>query len=149
MRRTVCILYFLLLPVTILLAQSSKSENIKNLKISFISERLNLTPEQATKFWPVYNNGQDELEEIRNKFKKKYKARNPGSDAKVAREYVTDNIEVEQAELNSRKKYKNELLKIITPQQLAALYQANRDFKTMLLKQLMENKAKQVRLRDH
>ena len=30
-------------------------ENIKAIKVGYLTEKLKLTPEQATKFWPVYN----------------------------------------------------------------------------------------------
>ena len=33
----------------------SKHDKIKALKVSFITERLNLTTEEAQEFWPLYN----------------------------------------------------------------------------------------------
>lgn len=141
MKHIAYIIFFLLLPMTMIAQSREGKERIRTIKIGLISERLNLTPEQAAKFWPVYNRLQDELKVVRRDFKQKYKQSNPGSDEHMAREYVVDNIEYKQAELNLHKKYKEEFLKIITAQQLASLYQAERDFKTMLLKQLKENKA--------
>ena len=32
-----------------------KKEDIKAMKIGFITNELNLTPDEAQKFWPVYN----------------------------------------------------------------------------------------------
>src|SRR5436309_956722 len=40
-------------------------EKIKTMKIGFLTERLNLSSEEAKTFWPVYNKYQDELEVIR------------------------------------------------------------------------------------
>jgi hypothetical protein len=130
---------FLLLPA-IAMAQKPSGERIRTIKIGYMSERLHLSPEQATKFWPVYNKYQDELKAARRELKQKYKTANPGSNEQMAREFVADNFEYKQTELNIQKKYKDEMMKIITPQQLAVLYQAERDFKTILLKQLKENK---------
>lgn len=144
MKKLVYILMALLLQCTVLMAQPQKSERIRTIKIGFISERLDLSTEQAAKFWPVYNRYQDELKTVRKEFKQKYKAANPGSDADMARQFVADNIEYKEAELNLQKKYKNELLKIISAQQLATLYQAERDFKTMLLKQLKDNRGRKA-----
>src|SRR5882724_9532872 len=40
-------------------------EKLQSMKIAFFTERLNLTPEEAKSFWPVYNAFQDELEKMR------------------------------------------------------------------------------------
>src|SRR5690349_1590865 len=40
-------------------------EQIATLKIGFITQKLNLTPEEAKVFWPVYNQYDEELEQLR------------------------------------------------------------------------------------
>ena len=40
-------------------------DKIKAQRIAFITERLNLSPDEATKFWPVYNQFSGELEEVK------------------------------------------------------------------------------------
>src|SRR5258705_11566219 len=42
-----------------------RKEEIEAMKVGFLTRRLNLTPEEAKTFWPVYNQFQDELEKIR------------------------------------------------------------------------------------
>lgn len=63
------ILFILLLFVSInALAQKGQNrERIKALKISFITERLSLTEDEAQKFWPAYNAFEEKLNEIRFK----------------------------------------------------------------------------------
>ena len=34
---------------------NQKREQIKALKIAYITDELKLTPEEATKFWPLFN----------------------------------------------------------------------------------------------
>jgi len=47
-------------------AQRKKGrEKIKAYKVSFITEKLNLSPEQAEKFWPVYNKYDDDMMQLR------------------------------------------------------------------------------------
>ncbi|NRA91560.1 MAG: sensor of ECF-type sigma factor [Psychroserpens sp.] len=41
-------------------------ERIKSQKIAFITDKLDLTTEEAQKFWPVYNTYDDTTEQIRN-----------------------------------------------------------------------------------
>ncbi|WP_417360980.1 hypothetical protein [Galbibacter sp.] len=39
--------------------KKNKRDYIKSLKIAFITDNLNLTTDEAQKFWPVYNNYED------------------------------------------------------------------------------------------
>jgi len=42
-------------------------ERIKSLKVAFITERLNLTSEEAQVFWPLYNEHESNIEAIKRK----------------------------------------------------------------------------------
>ena len=42
-----------------------KQENIEALKVAFISKELDLTPDEAQKFWPQYNQYSKELKAIK------------------------------------------------------------------------------------
>src|SRR4051812_42751159 len=42
-----------------------RMEKLESMKIGFFTQRLDLTPEEAKKFWPVYNAFQDDLEKLR------------------------------------------------------------------------------------
>ena len=42
-----------------------KQEKIEAMKVGFITQKLDLSSEEAQKFWPVYNKYQDELKGIR------------------------------------------------------------------------------------
>ena len=43
----------------------ARKDKIEAMKIGFLTQRLNLTPEEAQKFWPVYNRFNDEMERVR------------------------------------------------------------------------------------
>ncbi len=138
MKRIITI-FILILSVYSSIAQPSKSdrhEKIRALHIAFITNELDLTPEQSEKFWPVYNQYQKERREIRHKFFKDYRDANPSSDPKLAKAYIEDNIEYQEEELAIKKEYKDKLLKAITAQQLATLYKSEEKFKKMLLERL-------------
>jgi Skp family chaperone for outer membrane proteins len=117
-------------------AQQDRFEEIRALKVSFITERLHLTPEQASRFWPEYNKYQNELRAIRKSFREKYQQQNVQATREQAREFIDANLEYQEQALELKKKYKDVLLKTISPQQLAQLYDAERDFKKMLVDQL-------------
>ena len=41
------------------------NDKIESLKIAYITKRLQLTPEESQKFWPVYNQYEAEKKQIR------------------------------------------------------------------------------------
>ena len=49
---------------------SDKKDKIEAFKVSFLTQKLKLSPEEARVFWPVYNQFQDELENLRKNWKK-------------------------------------------------------------------------------
>ncbi|NYJ27215.1 hypothetical protein [Allomuricauda sp. ARW1Y1] len=57
----------LLLVSFLMHAQGPVRDRIKTLKVAFITERVGLTSEEAQQFWPIYNEHEDTLEEIRRK----------------------------------------------------------------------------------
>jgi len=95
-----------------------RSEKIQALKIAFITQKLQLTSAEAEKFWPVYNQYENEINSLRPNNKN------------------GDVLENEEKLLNIRKKYKPSFEKIIGPQKLNQLFNAERDFRGVLIKQL-------------
>ena len=47
--------------------QNERKENIEAMKIGFLTKKLDLTPEEAQKFWPVYNQYSDKMKELRKR----------------------------------------------------------------------------------
>ena len=112
---------------------------IHKAKIAFISDSLRLTPAQADKFFPVYNEYETEIRNTRHDFFKKYKGFNTqnASDG-TSLQYIDDNLDYQQAVIEIKRKYNSQFLKIISPQQLTELYKAEREFKQLLLKHYLK-----------
>ncbi|XZF16023.1 hypothetical protein ACTHGU_07785 [Chitinophagaceae bacterium MMS25-I14] len=120
--------------------QGKRFERIHAAKIGYITDRLHLSSDQATKFWPMYNQYEEEQKSLRKNFFEKYKRDKnaaPRSEA-VSRQYIDDNLDYQEALLKLKRRYKDDFLRIISPQQLAELYQAEREFKEMLLDKLQD-----------
>ena len=116
-------------------------ERIRAIKAAFLTDRLDLTPSQAEKFFPIYRKYENEQMSIRKEFFDKYRDSredNKMSDEAISRQYVEDNLDYQEQELNIKRKYKDEFLKAISAQQLADLYKAERDFKRMLINRMRE-----------
>lgn len=118
-------------------------DRIEPLKIAFITQKLNLTAEEAQKFWPVYNKFSDDLQKLRSSTKDKLAdelselATMSDADAeKTLQEMV--NFRINEAELI--KKYAAEFKKVLPVKKVVMLYKAENDFKRELLKKLKENR---------
>src|SRR4051812_33458778 len=89
------------------------------MKIAFITKRLDLTPEEAEKFWPIYN---------------RYAA-------EVRQAYITyrdrqNEIELDEALLNIRKKYSADFSKALSPEKTNQFFRAEKDFAGFVQKEM-------------
>jgi len=129
-----------LLSITAASAQRKSEEEIKRIqdaKVAIITNRLNLTPEQSTGFWPVYNEYSQKRKEI-------HRAQRKIINDKKAEGQTDDQVlnnlkevqDLRQKELDLEKEYQNRFLKVITASQVIELYKAERTFNDMLIQRL-------------
>ena len=116
-------------------------DKIKAQRIAFITERLNLSPDEATKFWPVYNQFSGELEEVKKQQNQLRKSTNDKlavmSDKEIDKA-LEDELSAQQKSIDLQRKYLVELKKTIPTRKVAMLYKAERDFKITLLKRMRD-----------
>lgn len=118
------------------MAQPAKNSGIKKQKreahkIAFISHHLNLTPEEAQKFWPVYNQYQNEMRELKINFKKKpgeQKAKPEEFSEKETEELMMKEMELAQKKLDLRKQYYSKFKEALPVKKVAKLYKGERMF---------------------
>lgn len=115
-------------------------ERIHAIKMGYLTDRLHLTPAQAASFWPVYDEYEEELKNARQAFRRSYKGGGAADNDAEANRFIDDNLDLQEQMLAINRKYKDRMLKVISPQQLATLYEAERDFKKLLLQQLRERR---------
>ena len=106
-------------------------EQIEAIKVAFITSKLDLTSDEAQKFWPVYNNYQKELIEL---MKKRREDRQKTDIA--PNEKINADLTYESKMLELKKKYKKLYLRAIPAEKVLLLYQAEREFREHLIKQL-------------
>ncbi len=102
-----------------------KQQDIEALKVAFISKELSLTPEEAQKFWPVYNQYSKELNG-------------------VVTENREDVLERDKNVLDVRVKYRDQFSKILGPQRMNRMYNAEGRFRHLLIKALRQQKMKRA-----
>lgn len=109
-------------------------------RVAFITQRLNLTPEEAQQFWPVFNQYTEKLQQIRS-IARPDKPLDELSDADTEK-LIVNEFDKEAKELELKKDLYQKLRKIISIKKIAKLYKAERDFKGMLLERIQQKQEK-------
>lgn len=125
--------------------QNDKNDRVESYKIAFITERLNLTPKEATVFWPVYNEFSDQLKKLKRAEKERvrnFKDKTQPTDAE-SEKFTADYIAFKQQEFDLTKKYIAEFKKVLPAAKVAKLVTLEQEFKMELLHRLKDKHGKQ------
>ena len=121
-------------------SKQERIQKIKNAKIAFFTEKLNLTSDQAQKFWPIYNQYEEEQWALRRRGRV-FKGDNleAMTDQQV-REGLNRRIAIREEEVALEKQYMEKFLKVISVKQVATLYRSEHEFTKVLLQKLDGNR---------
>ncbi|MDD2279773.1 MAG: hypothetical protein PHD06_01545 [Bacteroidales bacterium] len=148
MKRFFLIATVLCLALTIeVLGQSNteKEDLVKAQKIAFFTEKLSLTPNEAQEFWPVYNNYWKKKNVIVEERKKAMQYCSDNMDKMSSKEierYGDMYINFLKQESDLLIEYNKKFKKLLSPDKIMKLYQADYDFKTYLLRQIRNSPSK-------
>lgn len=100
----------------------NRKNNIEAIQIAYLTRELSLSPDEAQKFWPIYNEYRDEL-------------------LAVKKEVRDDEIMYEEKVVNIRKKYKTDFKKVLeTDLRVNQVFLAEKSFRELLRKELMKRR---------
>ena len=91
-------------------------------QIAFLTQKLSLTPEEAQRFWPVFNKYQDEMRASR-----------------IANRQANE-IEKEEKAMVIRKKYFEEFSKVLNKEKADKVFKAEKEFRDVVRKELQERR---------
>lgn len=130
-----------LIAVTAFAQKESKRDKIEALRVSFISQKVNFTTQEAQLFWPLYNEYQDKIILLRKSFRQLYnKNTNYNFETdKEAEAYLNAELYLKQKEFENFKEYLDKFKKIISVKKLALLLRAEDEFKKELIKNIKGN----------
>lgn len=120
-----------------------RKENMEAQKSAFITRRLDLTPQEARAFWPVYDQYSRELQDLRKKGREEMMNAKMDFDKlsdKELEKVIDDGITRRQAELDLVKKYVVQFKQVLPVRKVALLYKAEEDFKRELLKRIRDDR---------
>ena len=119
---------------------SEKKEQIRALKVGFITNELSLTTDEAAKFWPIYNAFDNKQFELRHQKMKAFKSKMSDDTLDKMSEKEASAL-LAQMESNEdelfqlRKKFISNLQGVFSPIKILKLKKAEDDFNRKLLQQ--------------
>lgn len=147
-RRFLVMLLFSVLICQIGLAQPPQPgpevrEEIESIRIAFFTRKLQLSPDEAKVFWPVFNSYTDEMNTLRKEHGKKMRSSQEKLDNMSAAEIeklADEEIAFGQQELDVRKKYHAQFKQVLPAKKVVMLYHAEDEFKRELIGRLRDRK---------
>lgn len=147
MKRIVLVLIVMLvLPGIKTVAQNPNLERLNNYKIGFFTKKLNLSSEEAEKFWPVYNDYQGKRNQIqleKVKLNRNFNLNESSLTDNQLTEMGDKFVECIVQESDLAVAFHKKLKEVLPPAKVILYYQAENQYKVQLLNELQSAKEQQ------
>ena len=98
----------------------NEAKKIQAMEVAYMTKELNLTPEEAQRFWPVFNKYREDVRSALNN-------RN-----------TTDQLERQQQVLDLRKRYRTEFSRILTQERANRVFSSEDQFRQMVRREFQK-----------
>jgi hypothetical protein len=109
-------------------ARTAEIKKIQAMEMAFITKELNLSPDEAQKFWPVFNQYRNELKGMAGERK------------------VGDHLEKQQKMLDIRKKYREDFTKVMSHERANKVFGAEEEFKSLVRREFQKRQSEKNQL---
>jgi hypothetical protein len=144
--------FFLFIIIAGASAQEDRFEKYKSIKVAYITDQINLTPDEAEVFWPVYNdfeNKRNKIHEERIKLTEYFRKNSETlSEAEISK-ILGDYIGFYKAENELMIEYNNKLKQILSPVKVMKLHIAEIQFRHYLIEKIKEQRGRERGPADH
>ena len=111
---------------------------IESYRIAFLTEKLELTPEESQNFWPVYNEMREKLEALRDDRKDLGEIENMTD--QEAETFMRKRFDMDQQRIDLMKTYYGKLRNVLPPRKIVRIKPAEDAFKRQLLQQVRKRR---------
>lgn len=115
---------------------NAKRDKIDQLRVAFINSKVDLTNQETQQFWPLYNELNDKLDNLKKTYRINF-IKNFNAEIisdKEAEALLTAEFILKQKELDLNKEYYEKYKKILPIKKIALIKMAENDFKKELIK---------------
>lgn len=117
-------------------AQAMKKQ-IESQKIAYITGELQMTPEEAQTFWPLYNAYQAEKEALRDRDYKQWRTdREEPIDLAQLDERMKHRFAAERAQTDLDEAYYEKYKTVLPPEKVVGFYRAEREFRRKMMREM-------------
>lgn len=116
-------------------------ERVEAAKIAYLTDKMELTSEQAQKFWPIYNEYEAKRRDLLKTYRSGYRQNVDELSEQEAKARIEEMFSIREKELALEQEYAAKYMRVISNIQLIKLYRGERDFTKLLLKRLDNNRA--------
>jgi hypothetical protein len=126
--------------------QTTNLEKLNNYKIGFFTKKLDLTSDEAVKFWPVYNEYQTQRNSIQMeklKINRNFNQNESSLNDKQLSEMGDKYVDLLVQESNLSVDFHKKLKEVLSPAKVIRYYQAENQYKAQLLNELQNVRQEQ------
>ncbi|MBI5009696.1 MAG: hypothetical protein HZB98_08635 [Bacteroidia bacterium] len=127
-------------------AQNTNREKLDAYRVGFFTKKMNLSSEEAEKFWPAYNDYQkkkNELQRERIMLVRDFNQNESSLSDKELTEIGDNLIATFSRENEMAQEFHKKLRGLLSPDKVIRYYQAENQWKAQLLNELQENRPAQ------
>ncbi|MEQ9303391.1 MAG: hypothetical protein RJQ14_05695 [Marinoscillum sp.] len=147
--RNLMIILILMVSLTTWSQTPETLEKLEAAKIALITERLELTPDQAERFWPIYRQFAEEQRTLRTEFQDLRKSYDPQKASEQENQKMLEQgMSIKERQLELEKSYTQRMQEVITTRQIMSLRKAEADFKDMLIKRIRQQQQQRDEMRN-
>lgn len=131
-------------------ARKAKLEALKKKRRDLYTQKLELTPAQVEKFFPIWDDYELQLRESKKTFKRKWAGKDTenGLTEEEAAQYLRDALKLRETEMNLFKSATEKLIPVITAKKTLKVKKVQREVQRELVGEVRKNRGGRQRLLD-
>jgi len=111
-------------------------------KIGFFTEGLELTPEEAQQFWPIFNERERKMKALKKEHRPDKRPDFDTMSEAETQQMLNRYFEMRQRELDLDKEYSSKFIKVLHPRKVLKLRHLEREFKRTIIDEFRKRKGK-------
>lgn len=116
--------------------RGERLSQLENARVAYLTQKVALTPEQAQKFWPLYNEFTTKRRDLNQRLRQLRPSQTDGLSDQQLRDNLNQSFKLRQQDIELEKDYFDKFQRVISVRQVASLFLAERQFTREVLKRV-------------
>lgn len=115
---------------------------LENARVAYITQKVSLTPEQAQKFWPLYNEFTAKRRDLNQRLRQLRPSQTDALSEQQLRDNFNQSFKLREQDIDLEKDYFEKFQRVISVRQVAALFLAERQFTREVIKRVADRQGR-------